>query len=119
LAAPDFSNLSLAETKEGPHGLVVCELEIGDGPDAKPGETVHVEWTAKVNTPPGHYWNEKKNQTIIIGDVLLSRGLSMGICGMRPGGKRTILVPHQLLIEREGIPHGAVVSYEVYLYTIE
>ena len=96
------------------------ELESGSGPAVGTTDTVRVEWTMMLHNPPLHFIPEKMSKTFRIGDKTLPLGLSVGICGMAPGGRRTILVPDKYnTVEREDIPRGSVLSYDVLLLKTE
>jgi peptidylprolyl isomerase len=81
-----------------PQKLVVKDLEEGRGPEAKPGDEVVVNYVG-VNYKTGKEFGTSWNRDPLVfklGEGFVIDGWEMGIAGMKPGGRRELVVPPDL-----------------------
>jgi hypothetical protein len=108
----------------GPDALVTRDEVFGAGAEAKEGDVVSVHYAGTLmdGTP---FWNTKDHgppYTFKLGDKDAMRGLSVGVAGMRIGGRRELIIPHDQAYGRGGleptVPPGAGVIMDVELVTL-
>ena len=102
--APEL-NVNLAAMARLPTGLYVKDLEGGDGDVAVNGRAVRVHYTGWL--PNGVQFDSSQNGepltfTIGAGDVI--KGWEEGVSGMRPGGRRMLVIPPALAYGERGYP---------------
>lgn len=104
-------------------GLKYYDIIVGDGDEAKTGDTVSVDYTGwltdnvKFDSSIGR---APLNFTIGMGQVI--PGWEEGVAGMRVGGKRQLVIPADLAYGDTGsgmIPPGATLIFEVELLDIQ
>jgi FKBP-type peptidyl-prolyl cis-trans isomerase len=87
-------------------GLKYKDLKVGDGTEAKKGDSVEVHYT-------GTFTNGKKFDSSLdrnepfpftIGVSRVIKGWHEGLVGMKVGGKRKLIIPYQLAYGEEGRP---------------
>lgn len=82
-----------------PKKLVIKDLEVGKGPEAKLGDEVTVEYVA-VNYKTGKQfeasWDRGEPFTFDLGGGIVSAGWEQGIEGMKVGGRRELIIPPDL-----------------------
>src|SRR5436190_16378900 len=92
-----------------PSGLKYEEMKEGTGTAAKVGDTVHLHytlWLAGKNKKVDSS-NNRNPFTFTLGQQLVIKGFDEGVTGMKPGGKRKLLVPANLGYGAKGA--GAVI----------
>ena len=106
-------------------GLVVKDVVVGTGAEAKVGNMVSVNYTGKFadgkifdsSIPRG----KPIEFTLGIGQVI--KGWDQGVSGMKVGGKRTLVIPPNLGYGAEGypgaIPGNATLYFEVELVGVK
>jgi FKBP-type peptidyl-prolyl cis-trans isomerase FkpA len=106
-------------------GLVIEDIKIGDGPEAKAGDTVSVHYTGWLTDGAKFDSSLDRNQPFVFtlgaGDVI--QGWDQGIAGMKVGGKRKLTIPPELAYGARGvgdvIPPNATLVFEVELLEIK
>jgi FKBP-type peptidyl-prolyl cis-trans isomerase len=108
-----------------PRELVVKDLEEGSGPAAKPGDEVTVHYVG-VNYKTGKQfdasWDRGEPFTFALGEGLVVEGWEKGIPGMKPGGRRELIIPPELgygYSRIEGIPPGSTLIFVVDLISVK
>ena len=108
------------------NGLIVEELIVGDGDEAKDYSKVVVNYTGTLEDgsifdstlKPGR---ESFTFTLGVGSVI--KGWDLGVKGMKVGGKRKLTIPADLGYGDKGagnvIPPGATLIFEVELLEVE
>ena len=108
------------------NGLIVEELIVGDGDEAKDYNKVVVNYTGTLldgsifdsSLKPG-----RTPFTFTLGAGSVIKGWDQGVKGMRVGGKRKLTIPPDLGYGDNGagnvIPPGATLIFEVELLEIE
>ncbi|HET7455553.1 MAG TPA: FKBP-type peptidyl-prolyl cis-trans isomerase [Solirubrobacterales bacterium] len=108
-----------------PKKLEIKDLEEGSGPEAKPGDEVTVHYVG-VNYKTGKQfdasWDRGEPFTFKLGEGLVVPGWEEGIPGMKPGGRRELIIPPELgygYRRVEGIPPGSTLVFVVDLISVE
>ena len=115
--APEVDLSAMTET---PSGLYMLEMEVGEGEEAVPGQTVEVHYTG---------WfldGEKFDSSVDRGETFqfplgagrVITGWDEGVAGMRVGGKRRLVIPPELAYGpegRSGIPPNSTLVFDVEL----
>jgi FKBP-type peptidyl-prolyl cis-trans isomerase len=107
--------------------LQVKDLQIGTGPAAEAGQRVEVHYVGWLAGPDKTQFESSVNRGKPFGFRLgggeVIKGWDQGIVGMRPGGRRRIVVPPELGYGRRGagakIPPNATLIFEVELVSVE
>ncbi len=109
--------------KELENGLVIEDLIDGEGAPCAPDATVEVEFTGMFED--GRIFDSSEMRrarlTIPLTRPSTIEGLRKGIPGMRPGGKRRIIIPWTLAYGEHGrdpIPPMANLTFEITLVRI-
>lgn len=112
-----------------PSGLQYEDTTVGDGAEARKGQSVTVHYT-------GWLWNDgvqgrkfdsskDRNDPFVfaLGAGMVIRGWDEGVAGMRVGGKRTLRIPADMGYGKRGagrvIPPHASLVFEVELLDVE
>jgi peptidylprolyl isomerase len=102
-----------------PKKLEIKDLEEGSGPAAKPGDEVTVQYVG-VNYKTGKQfdasWDRGEPFTFNLGGGEVIPGWEEGIPGMKPGGRRELIIPPELGYgyQRSGsIPPGSTLIFVV------
>jgi FKBP-type peptidyl-prolyl cis-trans isomerase len=108
-----------------PQKLVIKDLEEGSGPEAKPGDEVTVHYVG-VNYKTGKQfdasWDRGEPFTFMLGEGLVVEGWEKGIPGMKPGGRRELIIPPEMgygYSRIEGIPPGSTLVFVVDLVSVK
>ncbi len=108
------------------NGLIIENMEIGDGTEAQDYNKVVVNYTGKLED--GSIFDSSLNPgrepftfTLGVGSVI--KGWDIGVKGMKVGGRRRITVPPELGYGDKGagsvIPPGATLIFDVDLLEVE
>jgi len=106
-------------------GLKYVDLEVGNGPEAQPGDTVDVHYTGRLvdGTKFDSSLDRQEPLTFRLGAGEVIEGWDQGIAGMKVGGKRKLTIPPDLGYGDEGaqgvIPPGATLIFDVKLLKIQ
>lgn len=118
--------------KAHPHAhvnrLIVRELKRGSGPAVQPGDSVYADYIAANYTTGRKFlraWRHKRfgTENMLLQEPLWMRGLIVGMTGMRPGGRRVIIVPRRLSDihdpDRAGYSYRQIVYWDVVLRSVQ
>ena len=108
------------------NGLIIENIEIGDGTEAQDYNKVVVNYTGKLED--GSIFDSSLNPgrgpftfTLGVGSVI--KGWDIGVKGMKVGGRRRLTVPPELGYGDKGagsvIPPGATLIFDVDLLEVE
>lgn len=105
--------------------LKIEDIKVGDGPEAKEGDTVVMHYTGLLadgtKFDSSHDRGQPFETPIGVGYVI--KGWDMGVPGMKVGGKRKLTIPHELGYGKYGvdpvIPGFATLIFEVELLDIK
>ncbi len=113
----------------GPGGLRFKDLQLGQGPVATTGEvaTIHfVGWVDEHGTRGKEIYNSRNQGqpvSFVIGTNGVMQGWNEGVIGMRPGGKRMLLLPPSMAWggrEIEGVvPADTAMMFRIELIKLE
>ncbi|XP_058826461.1 46 kDa FK506-binding nuclear protein [Topomyia yanbarensis] len=105
-------------------GLVVEDLKVGNGPEAKPGKkvVVYYEGRLKKNNKVFDSTSKGPGFKFALGRGEVIKGWDLGVTGMKVGGKRRLTVPHQLAYGTKGsppvIPPNSTLVFDVELKNV-
>ncbi len=117
---PEVSG-DVVETASGLRYIIIKE---GEGPEPQQGQTVSVHYTGWLTTGSKFDSSVDRGQpfTFPLGAGRVIRGWDEGVAGMRPGGKRTLIIPPNLGYGAQGaggvIPPNATLLFEVELIRV-
>jgi FKBP-type peptidyl-prolyl cis-trans isomerase FkpA len=108
-----------------PSGLVIEDLEVGDGDTANAGQYVHVHYTGWLTD--GRKFDSSKDRdepfSFPLGARHVIAGWDEGVQGMQVGGRRKLTIPSDLGYGKRGaggvIPPDATLVFEVELLAID
>jgi FKBP-type peptidyl-prolyl cis-trans isomerase len=106
-------------------GLRYKDEEIGDGPEAKKGDTVYVHYTGRLASNKKQFDSSigKKPFRFVLGNHEAIEGWDEGIVGMKVGGKRKLFIPAKLGYGARGfgtdIPPNSDLEFDTELVKIE
>lgn len=102
-------------------GLVVEDLKVGTGPEAKPGKKVMVYYEGRLKSNNKVFDSTKQGPGLkfALGKGEVIKGWDLGVAGMKVGGKRKLIIPHKLAYGTKGapptIPPNSTLVFEVEL----
>ena len=104
-------------------GLKYIDIKVGDGQEAKQGDKVNVHYTGRLKDgtkfDSSHDRNEPFSFNLGAGGVI--KGWDEGVAGMKVGGKRRLIIPHELGYGERGsdkIPAFAELHFDIELLSI-
>jgi len=111
-------------TKKLEDGLVVVDYKLGDGAEAKTGDTVavHYRGTLKDGTEFDSSLTRPRPLVFPLGQGRVIKGWDIGIAGMKVGGLRKLIVPAKLAYgerARGKIPADADLTFTVELMSVK
>ncbi len=108
-------------------GLIIKDIKIGNGPEAKDGETAIVHYTGMLIN--GKVFDASKlhgNQPFpfVLGAGQVIPGWDIGVKGMRVGGIRELIIPPALAYGDQsppgsGIPANSTLKFRVHLLGVQ
>ena len=126
-AAGFNAELGVDTTKmtRAPAGFWYTDVAVGQGEEAVPGRTVTVHYTGWL--PSGKKFDSSRDRgepfafTLGAGQVIT--GWDEGVKGMRPGGRRKLVLPPAMAYGEAGappdIPPGATLVFDVEVLKVE
>ena len=112
--------------------LQIEDIKVGTGQEVKEGDHVVIHYTGWLEEPAGSGKPGKKFDSSIdreqpfetpIGVGYVIKGWDLGVVGMKVGGKRRLIIPHELGYGKYGvepdIPGFATLIFEVELLNIK
>lgn len=104
--------------------LVVTDVLLGSGTEAKMGDTVEVSYIGTLQNGQEFDNTYKKGATFTftIGEGKVIKGWEQGVVGMKEGGQRILVIPSDLAYGAEGygpIPGNATVVYAIELVHVK
>ena len=108
-----------------PSGLKYQDTKVGDGAEARPGQTVSVHYTGWLTD--GKKFDSSKDRgqpfSFALGGGRVIKGWDEGVQGMKVGGVRRLTIPPQLGYGPSGaggvIPPNATLVFEVELLDVK
>ncbi|KAF0101438.1 MAG: fkbP [bacterium] len=111
-------------TTTTPSGLIIDELNLGEGEEAKTGDTVRVHYTGWLTDGSKFDSSVDRDEPFDfpLGRGYVIRGWDEGVAGMRVGGRRKLTIPADLGYGARGaggvIPPNATLVFEVELLAV-
>lgn len=104
--------------------LIIEDLTVGSGDEAKPGKTVFVHYTGWLTNGTKFDSSKDRNEPFDfpLGAGHVIRGWDQGVAGMKVGGKRKLTIPPEMGYGSRGaggvIPPNATLVFEVELLAV-
>ncbi len=106
--------------KTKPGGLEYWDIKVGNGPEAKAGQTVTVNYT-------GWLTNGKQFDSSVgrepfkfhLGGGEVIKGWDLGVEGMKVGGKRQLKIPPDLAYGSRGVGGGLIPPNSTLIFDVE
>jgi FKBP-type peptidyl-prolyl cis-trans isomerase len=114
-ALPDLAN---AGWKTRPDGMKVWDVTEGTGDACPEGATVTVHYTGWLLNGTVFDSSRKHGQTISFPLSGVIKGWTVGVPGMKPGGKRLLHIPPEMAYGSRGAP-GAIPPNATLVFEIE
>jgi peptidylprolyl isomerase len=91
----------VVEKYEGatPTDLVIEDITVGDGPEATPGQQVHVHYVGVSQSTGEQFdasWDRGEAFSFPLGAGRVIAGWDRGVAGMKVGGRRKLVIPAHL-----------------------
>jgi len=122
---PIDETINLEATQEAPQvsELIIEDIEVGTGEEAKAGDTVEVHYTGVLTDGTKFDSSVDRGQpfSFNLGAGQVIKGWDQGVEGMKVGGKRKLTIPSDLAYGDRGtgpIPGGATLIFDVELLDI-
>jgi peptidylprolyl isomerase len=90
-----------------PTTLVTKEIVKGTGPEAKPGQSVTVNYVGVLFHGGKEFdasWRRSEPFTFTLGRSQVIKGWDQGVAGMKVGGRRELIIPAELAYGKTGSP---------------
>ncbi len=84
---------------DAPADLVVQDITIGDGAEARPGQLVTVHYVGVAHSTGEEFdasWNRNDTFSFPLGGGRVIAGWDQGVAGMKVGGRRKLVIPPHL-----------------------
>ena len=82
-----------------PTDLQITDLTVGDGPEARPGQRVSVQYVGVSHSTGNEFdssWNRNEPFEFPLGAGMVIAGWDQGVAGMKVGGRRQLVIPPRL-----------------------
>ena len=104
-----------------PADLVVDDLTVGEGDEAKPGHRVSVHYVGVAFSTGKEFdasYNRGQPFDFLLGDGQVIGGWDQGVAGMRVGGRRKLTIPPHLGYGSRGAA-GAIKPNETLIFVVD
>lgn len=100
--------------------LKIEDVKVGEGTEAKAGNTVTVHYTGMFTDGKKFDSSYDRGQpfSFPLGQGMVIKGWEQGVAGMKVGGKRKLTIPPSLGYGEEGVP-GAIPPNSTLLFEVE
>ncbi|HTA15815.1 MAG TPA: FKBP-type peptidyl-prolyl cis-trans isomerase [Solirubrobacteraceae bacterium] len=97
----------IVPTGAAPTTLVTKEIIKGTGPEAKPGDSVTVNYVGVLYHGGKEFdasWKRNEPFAFALGKGQVIKGWDQGVAGMKVGGRRELIIPAELAYGKTGSP---------------
>jgi peptidylprolyl isomerase len=104
-----------------PAELVIEDIEVGDGEEAKPGHTVEVHYAGNAWSTRQQFdasWDRGDTFSFKLGGGQVIAGWDQGVAGMKIGGRRRLVIPPALGYGSRGAG-GAIKPNETLVFVVD
>ncbi|CAA9394596.1 MAG: FKBP-type peptidyl-prolyl cis-trans isomerases 1 [uncultured Pseudonocardia sp.] len=104
-----------------PADLIVTDLVVGDGAEARAGQTVQVHYVGVAHSTGEEFdasWNRGQTFRFPLGAGRVIAGWDRGVEGMRVGGRRRLVIPPHLAYGDRGAG-GAIRPGETLIFVVD
>ena len=104
-----------------PADLVIEDLVLGDGPEAKPGDSISAHYVGVAHSTGEEFdasWNRGSALDFRLGVGEVIKGWDLGIVGMKVGGRRKLIIPASLAYGERGAG-GAIKPGEALIFVVD
>jgi len=108
-------------TGDAPADLEIVDVTVGDGDEARPGQTVVVHYVGVSFASGKEFdssWNRKAPFDFRLGAREVIAGWDLGVAGMRVGGRRQLTIPARLAYGDRGAG-GAIKPGETLVFVVD
>ena len=108
-------------TGPAPDDLVIEDLVVGDGPEAKAGDLVSAHYVGVTHDGGEQFdasWDRGQTFKFGLGKGMVIQGWDQGVAGMKVGGRRRITIPPMLGYGKRGAP-GAIKPDETLVFVVD
>ncbi|MBW5482042.1 FKBP-type peptidyl-prolyl cis-trans isomerase [Streptomyces bambusae] len=105
-----------------PADLVIEDIWLGDGPEAKAGAFVKVHYVGVAFSTGEEFdasWNRGKPLEFQLGARQVIQGWDQGIQGMKVGGRRKLTIPAHLAYGDHGAGGGVIAPGETLIFVCD
>lgn len=115
-----------ASSDPAPTSLEKEDIVVGDGPEAKAGDTVSVQYVGAIYDTGKEFdasWDRNQPFSFQLGSGQVIKGWDEGVEGMKVGGRRKLIIPPDLGYGAQGsppnIPANATLVFIVDLKSVQ
>ena len=104
-----------------PAELMIEDIEVGDGEEAKPGHTVEVHYAGHAWSTRQQFdasWDRGDTFSFKLGAGQVIGGWDQGVAGMKIGGRRRLVIPPSLGYGSRGAG-GAIKPNETLVFVVD
>ncbi|MGC4892581.1 FKBP-type peptidyl-prolyl cis-trans isomerase [Micromonospora sp. DT31] len=104
-----------------PADLVVEDITVGDGPEARPGQLVSVHYVGVAHSNGREFdasWNRGETFEFPLGGGQVIAGWDQGVVGMKVGGRRRLTIPPHLGYGARGAS-GVIKPNETLIFVVD
>lgn len=104
-----------------PSELEIIDDIVGDGPEAKAGDTVSVHYVGVAHSTGEQFdasWDRGQPLQFKLGVGMVIQGWDEGVQGMKVGGRRTLRIPPHMAYGPSGVP-GAIAPNESLIFVCD
>ncbi|MBU8577519.1 FKBP-type peptidyl-prolyl cis-trans isomerase [Brevibacterium luteolum] len=104
-----------------PNQLEIIDDIVGDGPEAKVGDTVSVHYVGVAHSTGEQFdasWDRGQPLQFKLGVGMVIQGWDEGVQGMKVGGRRTLRIPPHMAYGPSGVP-GAIAPNESLIFVCD
>jgi peptidylprolyl isomerase len=108
-------------TGDAPADLEIVDITVGDGDEARPGQTVVVHYVGVSHSSGKEFdssWNRNSPFDFRLGAREVIAGWDQGVAGMRVGGRRQLTIPARLAYGDRGAG-GAIKPGETLVFVVD